>query len=175
MGPLLIAAAAASVLGGAMQTWKGAKEQEIAGQNAATAELNAKYARLSADDNAYRIRYAKRLAIGQAQAGYTKGVGVNPYSGSAADVSTEIGNQYELDALKAEIEGNVAVAAGQRAADLYRKQGQAAMIQGFIGATTSVGMGALNIAGSPSGFGSLKGPGFGTAYVPNIPIGMGEY
>ena len=153
MGPLLIAAAAASVLGAIGQIQKGAFEKQIYDENAKTAELNAQYAKISAADQAFRIRYAKRITVGEQYTGFARG-GVAVHSGSAADVTAETARQYELDALKAEINGNVQESAFLRQADILRRQGKFAVQSSYLAAFSNLGNTALNMYGVTSGGGS---------------------
>jgi len=167
-----------TALGGAMSITKGYQQQKIAETNAATEEVNAQYAKIAAGEQVFRIRYAKRLTLGQVTTSYARG-GVRVGSGSSGDVLAETANQYELDALKAEIQGNVAESAHYRAAHLMRKQGQMAVTQGFVSAFSQMGMAGLQLAGVGGGSKptALETTGFGSeGYSPvNLPGSFQRY
>jgi len=172
--PFIAAAVALTALGGAMTIKKGYDQQQIAETNAATEEVNAQYAKIAAGEQAFRIRYTKRLTMGAMATGYARG-GVKVGVGSSGDVLAETANQYDLDALKMEIQGRVAESAYYRSAHLMRKQGQMAVTHGFVSAFSQMGVTGLQMAGAgwfnPTSTPPLETTGFGSeGYVPvNLP------
>jgi hypothetical protein len=177
MGPLFALALGSAAIGGALSITKGFEQQKIAEENAATETLNAQYAKISAADRAFRIRYVSRLTLGQMSTSYARG-GVKVGSGSSGDVLAETANQYDLDALKAEIQGNVAESAYLRSAHLLRKSGQRAVTAGFLSAGSQLAMAGINIAGAggfssgmPSALETTGSDAYGNYFI-NLPPGV---
>lgn len=129
------------MVGGIMQ---GSAQRGIAESNARLAEQNATLASQAAGEQARQARVAGAVAVGREKATFG-GTGIDVNSGTSIDVMRDTQAQYELDAMKAEYNGRVQVAAYTREAAMSRYQGRLAQRFGIFGAAFTGVTGATNI------------------------------
>lgn len=126
-----------AALGATSQIMQGMSDNNTAKANAKMAEHEAKSALNAANYKVQQIgkageRIQGSTAVAQADAG------VDLSSGSAAEVAAESARNIKLDQLMARFGGEQEAWAKRAQAKIYKAQGKAALVNGYLGAGSTI-------------------------------------